>query len=292
MTAISRKYGLPAEIKGTILEKIVTARLPEIAGAKSKLPADSLQMVLDRAPQIRSLKRSLMRQPGVIAEIKKASPSAGLLRQDFDPAAIADEYQKAGAAAISVVTEANFFRGGLETLAALRWRTGLPLLRKDFVVDPYQVLEARHAGADAVLLIAALLDEPSLTELRGYVEELGMDALVEVHTEAELERALEAGSTLIGVNSRDLRSFEVSLDVCVRLAARLPRESTAVAESGIRAPEDIRRLAGAGYRGFLIGEPLMRAASPGAALAQFVSAIRDSRFEIRDFRISNFESRI
>lgn len=273
MTAISRKYSLPAELKGTILGKIVTARLPEIAGAKSKLPAESLRMVFDRAPQIRSLKRSLMRHPGVIAEIKKASPSAGLLRRDFDPAAIADEYQKAGAAAISVVTEANFFRGGLETLAALRWRTGLPLLRKDFVVDPYQVLEARHAGADAVLLIAALLDEPSLTELRGYVEELGMDALVEVHTEAELERALEAGSTLIGVNSRDLRSFEVSLDVCVRLAARLPREATAVAESGIRAPEDIRRLAGAGYRGFLIGEPLMRAASPGAALAQFVSAI-------------------
>jgi indole-3-glycerol phosphate synthase len=271
------KYRVPDGLKGTILEQIMANRLPEIAGAKIKFPAESLQMVLDRAPRVRSLKRSLMRQPGIIAEIKKASPSAGLLRSDFDPRTIASAYVKAGASAISVVTESRFFQGGLETLAALRWCADVPLLRKDFIVDPYQVLEARHAGADAVLLIAALLEGASLKELRACVEELGMDALVEVHSEAELERALSAGATLIGVNSRDLRSFEVSLDVCVRLAALLPREAVAVAESGIRTAEDIRRLASAGYRGFLIGESLMRAPSPGAALAEFVSPLKQMR---------------
>jgi indole-3-glycerol phosphate synthase len=217
-----------------------------------------------------------MRRLGIIAEIKKASPSAGLLRPQLDPAAVADEYQKAGAAAISVVTEASFFQGGLEILASLRWRTDLPLLRKDFIVDPYQVLEARHAGADAVLLIAALLDRASLKELRCSVEDLGMDALVEVHTEEELERALGAGSSLIGVNSRDLKDFEVSLEVCWRLAASLPQEAVAVAESGIRTAEDVRGLAKVGYRGFLIGETLMRAPSPGAALAEFVSLVTEA----------------
>jgi indole-3-glycerol phosphate synthase len=269
----SLKYRLPDELKGTILEQIMANRLPEIAGTKMKLPAESLQMVLDRAPRIRSLKRSLMRQPGIIAEIKKASPSAGLLRPDFDPRTIAGAYLKAGALAVSVVTESRFFQGNLETLAGLRWCADVPLLRKDFIVDPYQVLEARHAGADAVLLIAALLAGTSLKGLRTCVEELGMDALVEVHSEAELARALAAGATLIGVNSRDLRSFIVSLDVCVRLAALLPKEAVAVAESGIRTAEDIRRLASAGYRGFLVGESLVRAQSPGAALAELVSSL-------------------
>ncbi|MBZ5495276.1 MAG: indole-3-glycerol phosphate synthase TrpC [Acidobacteriia bacterium] len=270
MTTIAAKYSLPAELKETILEQIMAARLPEVESAKIKLPAESLRMALERGPQIRSLKRALMRRPGIIAEIKKASPSCGLLRPDFDPAAIADQYRKAGASAISVVTENRFFQGGLEILAGLRWRMDLPLLRKDFVVDPYQVLEARHAGADAVLLIAALLAGPSLRAMRGCVEELGMDALVEVHTEQELDRALEAGATLIGVNSRNLKNFEVSLDVCRRLAVRLPREAVAVAESGIRTAEDIRLLAGSGYRGFLIGAALMRAPSPGAALEELI----------------------
>jgi len=274
MTISATKYGFPVELRGTILAQIIAARIPEIESAKKKFPEVSIRMALDRAPEVRSLKRALMRRPGIIAEIKKASPSAGMLRPDFDPVRIADEYHKAGAVAISILTEANFFHGGLETLASLRWRTDLPLLRKDFVVDPYQVLEARHAGADAVLLIAALLEATALQQLRRCAEGLGMDALVEVHTEAELARALEAGSTLIGVNSRDLKSFEVSLDVWERLAACLPREAVAVAESGLRAPEDIRRLIKAGYRGFLIGEPLMRAASPGAALAAFVTELR------------------
>jgi len=273
MTTDAAKYRLPLQLNGTMLERIVSARLPEIEAAKRKLPAESLRMAFDRMPPVRSLKRTLMRRPGVIAEIKKASPSAGLLRQDFDPVAIADAYLKAGASAISVLTEANFFGGGLETLAVLRWQADVPLLRKDFIVDPYQVFEARHAGADAVLLIAALLEGPDLRVLCGCAAELGMEALVEVHTEGELERALEAGATLIGVNSRDLRTFEISLDICARLAARMPRAAVAVAESGIRTAEDIRRLAGVGYRGFLIGESLMRAPSPGDALSGFVAAL-------------------
>lgn len=266
-------YLLPAGLNGTILEQIVANRLPEIEGAKTKLPPESLRAVLDRTPRIRSLKRALIRRPGIIAELKKASPSAGLLRPDFDFHTIAGAFVNARASAISVVTESRFFQGSLETLAALRWSIDVPLLRKDFIVDPYQVLEARHAGADAVLLIAALLEGSFLRDLLAGVEELGMDALVEVHCESELERALSAGATLIGINSRDLRSFKVSLDVSVRLAALLPRGTVAVAESGIRTSEDIRRLSSAGFRGFLIGESLMRAVSPGAALAELLSAL-------------------
>jgi indole-3-glycerol phosphate synthase len=259
-------YCVPPGLKNTVLEQIVAAKLPEIAAAKTKLPAVSLRMAMDRAPRIRSLKKALAARPGIIAEIKKASPSAGLLRPDLDPAVIADAYLSAGASAISVVTEWNHFHGSLETLAALRWRSNVPLLRKDFLVDPYQVCEARHAGADAVLLIAALLEGSHLQESRTCVEDLGMDALVEVHDETEAERALKAGATLIGVNNRDLRSFEVSIEVSMRLASILSKGVVAVTESGIRTAEDVRRLAAAGYRGFLIGESLIRAQSPGAAL--------------------------
>jgi len=273
MNLSADRFRLPAELAGTVLEEIMSARLVEITGAKEKLPEESLRLALGRAPRIRSLKQALMRRPGIIAEIKKASPSAGLFREHFDFAAIADEYQEAGAAAVSVLTEANFFRGSLETLAVLRWRLDVPLLRKDFIVDPYQVVEARHAGADAVLLIAALLDEPSLCQLREAAESLGMDALVEVHNEAELKRTLSSGASLIGVNNRDLRSFQVSLDVSLKLAERLPRGTVPVAESGIRTADDIRRLVDVGYRGFLIGESLMRAASPGQALGALVSAL-------------------
>jgi len=270
---IDAPYRLPAELEGTILGRIVAARIPEIEEARTKFPVESIEMALDRAPRIRLLKRSLIRKPGIIAEIKRASPSAGLLRPALDPAAVAAEYQRAGAAAISVLTEATYFQGNLEILAALRWQTRLPLLRKDFIVDAYQVLEARLAGADAVLLIAALLPGDRLGALRRCVEEQGMDALVEVRDDRDLERALEAGSTLIGVNNRDLKTFEVSLEVSRRLAPRLPREIVAVAESGLRSPEDVASLADAGFRGFLIGEALMRSASPGGTLEKFVSIL-------------------
>lgn len=272
MTINAAQFSIPLELKGTILDQIVAARVPAIEGAKYKLPAECIRMAFGRMPPVRSLKKALASRPGIIAEVKKASPSAGLLRPDFDPGGIAAAYVKAGASAISVLTEPDYFKGGLETLAALRWKVDRPLLRKDFIIDPYQIFEARHAGADAVLLIAALLAESGLRELRTCAEELGMDALVEVHTESELERALGAGATLIGVNNRDLRTFEVSLDVSLRLAGRIPGEAIAVAESGIRAADDIRRLSGAGYRGFLVGESLVRAPSPGAALSNLMAA--------------------
>ncbi len=276
MAITSDRYSPPEEIKGTILERIVSDRLPEIASAKSKLPAESIRAALSRAPEVRSLKHSLMRQTGIIAEIKRASPSAGVFRNDFDPVRIAVDFERAGAVAISVLTEANYFRGELETLATLRWHVSLPLLRKDFIVDEYQILEARLAGADAVLLIAGLLDQAQISHLRAVAEDLSMDVLVEVHSEAELERALDAHSTLVGVNSRDLRSFEIDLDTCRRLAAMLPRDVIAVAESGLRTAEDIRELHQLGYRGFLIGGTLMRAKSPGEELARLVGAARKS----------------
>jgi indole-3-glycerol phosphate synthase len=282
MLKTASAYRLPPNLKDTILEKIMHAKVRELAGAKSKLPAVSLENALERAPQIRPFKKALLaRAPAIIAEVKRASPSAGLIRGDFDPVKIASEFRKAGAAAISVLTEVHHFRGSLEILENLRWNVRMPLLRKDFIVDPYQILEARQAGADAVLLIAALLDTAMLKDLRMEAERLGMEALVEVHDEAELKRALEAGATLIGVNSRDLRTFQVSLDVPLRLARMMPEEVLPVAESGIRTAEDLRRLAAAGYRAFLIGEQLMRAPSPGAALSEM---IKDSRFQIPDSR--------
>jgi indole-3-glycerol phosphate synthase len=271
----AHEYQLPENLKNTILEKIMHAKVHEIIGAKKKFPAASIESVLDRAPEVRSLKKALTsRSPAVIAEIKRASPSAGVIRKDFDPVKIARECQNAGAAALSILTEVQHFQGGLEILALVRWNAKLPLLRKDFIVDPYQILEARHAGADAVLLIAALFDASSLKNLKSEAERLGMDALVEIHNESEMQRALDAGANIIGVNNRDLRTFEVSLDVAIQIARLLPRDVIAVAESGIRTAEDIHKLANAGYRGFLVGEQLMRSASPGAALSELISLRR------------------
>jgi indole-3-glycerol phosphate synthase len=271
ISAITGGYKIPEALKGSILERIVHAKLHELADAGRRLPADSLKSVLDRAPGIRPFRNALIRKtPAVIAEIKKASPSAGLIREDFDPVQIAGEYRDSGAAALSVITEVHYFHGGLEILARLRWNSKLPLLRKDFIIDPYQILEARHAGADAVLLIAALMDASALQRMRREAESYGMDALIEVHNEMELQSALDAGATLIGVNNRDLRTFEVSLDVSLNLARLLPKDVVAVAESGIKTGEDVRRLSDAGYRGFLVGESLMRSPSPGAALTQLL----------------------
>jgi indole-3-glycerol phosphate synthase len=271
MPDIARDYRLPESLQGTILEKILQARVYEILGAKQKLPAILMESVLDKAAEIRSFRKALLsKSPAVIAEIKRASPSAGLIRRDFDFVGIAQEYRGAGAAALSVVTEVRHFLGGLEVLASLRWNNSLPLLRKDFIIDRYQIVEARHAGADAVLLIAALLDIATLKNFREEAEKLGMEALVEVHNESELDLALESGATLIGVNNRDLRTFEVSLDVSMNLARKMPQQVLPVAESGIRNAGDLRRLLDAGYRGCLVGEQLMRAPSPGAALKELL----------------------
>jgi indole-3-glycerol phosphate synthase len=271
MLETASDYRLPKELEGTILDDIMQAKVHELIGAKSKLSAVSLESVMDRAPDIRPLKNALISHaPAVIAEIKKASPSAGLIREDFDPETIAREYETSGAAALSVITEVSRFHGGLEILARLRWISKLPLLRKDFIIDPYQILEARHAGADAVLLIAVLLNADMLKNLRMEAERLGMEALVEVHNESELQHALDAGATLIGVNNRDLRTFKVSLEVSLNLARVIPKGVLSVSESGIRTAEDIRRLSDAGYRGFLVGEHLMRSSSPGRALAELL----------------------
>lgn len=214
------------------------------------------------------------RAPRVIAECKRRSPSRGVLRRVYDPAAIAASYEAAGAAAVSVLTEPTFFDGDLEHLRAARARVSLPLLRKDFVVSAYQVLEAREAGADATLLIAGALEGAALAELVACAAEQGLAALVEVHEAGELERALAAGATIVGVNSRNLRTLDVNLNVARRLAPLLPAGVIGVAESGLKSREDIEELGGLGYRAFLIGERFMTAADPGEALAAFLGVAK------------------
>jgi len=209
-------------------------------------------------------------QRRIIAEVKKASPSKGLIRADFDPMAIAREYAAGGASAISVLTEERFFQGSLLHLEEIRNAVTIPLLRKDFVLDPYQIVEAKAYGADAVLFIAAMLDAGLLRELREQASELSLDALVEVHTEKELEGAVAAGAQLVGINNRDLKTFEVSLSTTERLAPLVPANTPAVCESGIDSVEQIRRVERLGIHIFLIGESLMRAPKPGKKLSELL----------------------
>ena len=204
--------------------------------------------------------------PRIIAECKRRSPSRGILRQSYEPAAHARSYAAAGAAAISVLTEPTFFDGALSHLAAVRAAVRTPLLRKDFIVTDYQVHEAAAHGADAVLLIAAALDRHELTRLRELAASVGLAALVEVHSRMELELALDAGAEIIGVNSRNLRTLEVDLDITANLATAIPSHIIAVAESGITSGDDLRRFAGLGYDAFLVGERLITQPDPGAAL--------------------------
>ncbi|HUY96448.1 MAG TPA: indole-3-glycerol phosphate synthase TrpC [Verrucomicrobiae bacterium] len=218
----------------------------------------------------------LDRAPAVIAEIKRRSPSGGILRADLDPEAVARAYADAGAAAVSVLTEPDAFGGRLEDLALAR-RAGLPCLRKDFVVDPYQVAEALVAGADAVLLIVAGLTAPVLHACQRAAQDLGMTALVEVHDEAELERALAAGTLYLGINNRDLDRLTTDLGVTERLRPRVPPEILVVAESGIHGPDDLGRMADAGVDAVLVGEQLMRSRDPGAACRELVAAAASSR---------------
>jgi indole-3-glycerol phosphate synthase len=206
----------------------------------------------------------------VIAECKRRSPSKGVLTAVYDPAAIAAKYERGGAAAVSVLTEPTFFDGSLEHLQAVRRAVGLPLLRKDFVVDEYQLLEARAAGADAVLLIVAALDQPDLVRLQARASALGLACLVEVHDETELTRAVDAGARIIGVNNRNLRTLQVDVDASYRLAARMPRNVVAVSESGLQSRADLERLAAAGYRAFLIGERFMTDPDPVTAITTLI----------------------
>jgi indole-3-glycerol phosphate synthase len=227
--------------------------------------------------------RDALRRPGIriIAECKRRSPSRGVLRGDYDPASIAAEYESAGAAAISVLTDSAFFDGSVDHLRAVRKAVRLPILRKDFITTPFQIVEARAAGADAVLLIVAALDDQRLRRLMDEAERLGLAALVEVHDRDELTRALQAGAVIVGVNSRNLRTLDVQPAVFEELVLGIPNEAVAVAESGLRNAEDLRQLRAAGYDGFLIGERFMTEAHPGAALQELRAAAGAELEELR-----------
>jgi len=256
-----------------ILDEIVAHKREEVAAAKRAQPLATLRdRPLWSAPR-RGFRAALgaAAAPAVIAEMKRASPSRGLIRAAYDPAAFARAYAAAGAAALSVLTDERFFRGSLADLAAAREASGLPCLRKDFVVDPYQVAEARAWGADAVLLIVAAVPTALGRELLAAAADAGLDVLVEVHTEAELAWAADAGAALVGVNNRDLATFTVSLETFERLAPQAPPGALLVAESGMRSSADLRRMAAAGARAVLVGEAFMDAPDPGAALRAWLA---------------------
>ncbi len=256
----------------SILQQIVANRRREIAQAKQQRPSSQLERELDAAPPVRDFRQALRQASPIalIAEIKKASPSKGVIRADFRPKEIAAGYAAGGAAAISVLTDQAYFQGSLEILTQVRHEVDLPVLRKDFIIDPYQVLEARVAGADAVLLIAECLSQPLLKELYDRICELGMTPLVELYEEANLERVLELEPQLVGINSRDLKSFEVDLQRTIRLRQRIPQQITFVAESGIRTHEDVRQLTAGGVDAMLVGESLMVAEDVESAVRQLL----------------------
>lgn len=258
-----------------ILDDIIAARRADLATAQRTVPLSALRDRPGWALARRGFAVALRaRRPAVIAEVKKASPSKGVIRADFDPVAIACRYAACGAAAISVLTEERYFQGSPAYLEAIRAAVDVPLLRKDFIVDPYQIAEARAWGADAVLLIVAALEDAALRELHAAARELELDVLVEAHTADEVDRAAAAGATLIGINNRDLRTFVTTLETAERLFPRLPAGAVAVAESGIETPADIARLRRAGYAVFLVGESLMRQPDPGAALQALLAEER------------------
>ncbi len=253
----------------TILDEILARKRRDLDAARECLAPEDLAAQAEAAAYAPRGLRAALRdgpRPRVIAELKRRSPSKGVIRPDFDPVACAKDYAQAGAAAISVLTDGPYFGGSLADLGAVRAAVELPLLRKDFLIDSYQIDEARVAGADAVLLIVAALTPDFLARLRGRAAERGLDALVEVHDEGELEVALAAGADLVGINNRDLRSFQVDLATSERLAGRVPEGVVVVAESGIFEAADVARLEAAGAHAVLVGESLMRAADVGAAL--------------------------
>lgn len=255
-----------------ILSRILQNKAEEVADRASRKDLAALSREIDGAPPTRGFAAALGARAGrggnaVIAEIKRASPSRGLLRDPFDPAAIARSYEQGGAACLSVLTDSAFFQGGQEHLQEARAACSLPVLRKDFIIDPWQVYEARVMGADCILLIVAALGEPMLEELCVLAMELDMDVLVEVHDEAELERALATPAPLVGINNRNLRTFETDLGISEALARRVPADRLAIAESGVRERADVARLRDHGVRAFLVGEAFMRADDPGRRLA-------------------------
>jgi indole-3-glycerol phosphate synthase len=259
-----------------ILQKILAVKAEEVARTRKAVDAVTMRQRAEEAGKPRDFVEALRAKvasgsPAVIAEIKKASPSKGLLREDFDPAAIARSYARHGAACLSVLTDRQFFQGRAEDLSAARAACELPALRKDFVVETYQIYESRVVGADCILLIAAALDLPRMQELEAAAQQLGMAVLVEVHNRAELDRALTLTTPLIGINNRDLRSFETRLETTLDLAPLVGAPRIAVTESGIQLPQDVALLRRAGVGGFLVGEAFMRASDPGKELERLFS---------------------
>lgn len=262
---------------GTVLDRIVARKHQEVAERRRETPESVLESRAAAMPATRGFTAALARRvadgdAGVIAEVKKASPSRGVIRPDFDPVAIAQSYQAGGAACLSVLTDRDYFQGHEDFLQAARAAVTLPVLRKDFMVDPYQVLETRALGADCLLLIVAALTPDRLRALYELAVELGLDVLVEVHDEAELEIALALGPSLVGVNNRNLKTFETSLDTTYRLRDRVPEGVLLVTESGIHQRGDVEAMRAAGVHAFLVGEAFMRARDPGAALKALFSS--------------------
>ena len=255
-----------------VLDEIVAHKRGEIAERRRECPAEWLHERLSDAPPVRDFAQALRDATGIglIAEVKKASPSAGLIRADFNPVAIARIYEQHGAACISVLTDEPYFQGRLEYLTSVRQAVGLPVLRKDFILDRYQVLEARAAGGDCVLLIAECLDTDELQDLHAYAAELGMHALVEIYDPENLDRVLPIRPALLGINNRNLRTFVTNLDHTLHLLNRIPPGTLVVSESGIRTRADAVRLENAGVRAILVGESLMREPDIGAKVAELL----------------------
>lgn len=260
----------------SVLDAILARTRERVSGERARRPLGPSSPEVRDAPPVRRFASALAR-PGavnVIAEHKRRSPSRGAIREDLAPAEVARGYEAAGAAALSVLTDGPFFGGEMAHLVEARAAVALPVLRKDFVLDPWQIWEARAAGSDAVLLIVAALEEAVLRDLLAVAGEAGMAALVEVHDRAELDRALAAGAAIVGVNNRDLRTLAVSLETSLALAPLIPDDVVAVAESGIRSGVDVRRLRDAGFDAFLVGEHIMAAPDPGRALARLLEEAR------------------
>lgn len=256
-----------------ILKKIVQRKREEIAERQQQRSIDELKQLLPSAPPPRGFVAAMQAKldaglPAVIAEVKKASPSKGVMRENFVPAEIAQSYEKGGAACLSVLTDIDFFQGSDDYLQQAREACSLPVIRKDFIIDPYQVVEARVIGADCILLIAACLSDEQMRDLSSLAVELGMDVLVEVHDGEELQRTLPLNLPLVGINNRNLRTFETSLDTTLELLAQIPEGRIVVTESGIHTPDDVALMRKNSVNSFLVGEAFMRAEEPGEKLAE------------------------
>lgn len=260
------------------LERIVHTKREEVEQLKERTSIDRLETIIADLPPCRGFQRTLAehrhRDMGLIAEVKKASPSKGLIRADFDPAAIAEAYERAGADCVSVLTDVSYFQGANEFLTLVRDRVQLPLLRKDFTIDPLQIYEARAIGADAILLIAAILTKKQMKEYLRIADDLGMDALVEVHDEQELKQVLEFDLKLIGINNRNLHTFVTDLHTTERLISYIPPHVTVVSESGIASPAEINELYRSGARAVLVGEHFMRQPDVGRAVIDLMGSVR------------------